>query len=177
MVISIGTVFAISSCASKAQKKTADAGAQTQNCMNNMEYQRSVEQHLEKQLMRIFDGVLGPNKARVKISADLNLVQIIKENENCEMNRDVAQIISDHGAIKKLVISVLVDGVYERDSISGQKIYKPRSEEEIDLLTKVVKNSVGFSQERNDNVCVRSFKAEEFANASMENICDTAIEE
>jgi len=63
----------------------------------------------------------------------------------------------------------MVDGIYERDSASGQQIYRPRTEEELAILTGMVKNAVGYSQERNDSVYVaawqfdRSFWKEEQA--------------
>jgi flagellar M-ring protein FliF len=157
---------------------------------HNMEFKRSAESYLERQVLTILEGALGPNKARVKISADLDFDQISKTVEsydprsravrseqrddgtrsnippeagnetkegsitNYEVSREVAQIISSPGTTKRLTVSVLVDGIYERDTLSGQKIYKPRSDEDIAILTQTVKNTVGYSQERNDDVYV-----------------------
>ncbi|MDR2581438.1 MAG: flagellar M-ring protein FliF [Fibromonadaceae bacterium] len=161
---------------------------------HNMEFRRSAEAYLERQVVAILDGVLGPNKARVKVSADLDFDQVSKTEEsydptrravrseqrddgtrsnvppeagnevressisNYEISRKIAQIISSPGTTRRLTVSVLVDGIYERDSISGRRIYRPRSEEDIAMLTQVVKNTVGFSQERNDDVYVANMQ-------------------
>jgi flagellar M-ring protein FliF len=160
---------------------------------HNMEFKRSFERYLGREVMEILNGVLGPNKANVKVSADLDFDQISKTVEifdpkkvtrseqrddgtrsnippeagnetkegsitNYEISKETARIISSPGNTKRLTVSVLVDGVYERDSLSKQKIYKPRSEEDIAILTQTVKNAVGFSQERNDDVYVASMQ-------------------
>jgi len=161
---------------------------------HNMEFRRSAELYLKRQILGILDGVLGPNKATVTVAADLDFDQISRTVEsydptkravrseqrddgtrsqippengnetregsitNYEVNRTMAQIISSPGATKRLTVSVAVDGLYERDSVSGKKIYKPRNEEDIKMLTQLVKNAVGFSQERNDSVYVASMQ-------------------
>jgi flagellar biosynthesis/type III secretory pathway M-ring protein FliF/YscJ len=127
--------------------------------IRKLELWRSVELHLEKQLVKSLDETLGPNKAKVKILAFLNFIQIINKS-NCEMSMDVAQIISSPGIVVSLNISVLVDGYEEGDRA---------------MLTKAVKNSVVFSQERDDDVCISFFKAnkyvKDFASASMGYYC------
>jgi flagellar M-ring protein FliF len=161
---------------------------------HNMEFRRSAETYLRKQVMAILDGVLGPNKATVTVSADLDFDRISRTVEsydptkravrseqredgtrsnippengnetkegsitNYEVNRTMAQIISSPGATKRLTVSVAVDGIYERDSISGKKIYRPRGEEDLTMLTRLVKNAVGYSQDRNDSVYVASMQ-------------------
>jgi flagellar biosynthesis/type III secretory pathway M-ring protein FliF/YscJ len=120
-------------------------------------FKEAMELRLERDIMRMLDMSLGSNKARVKISAE---------------------IPADSNSIENLAVFVLLDGIYELDSVSGQKVYKPRSEEEIALLTKAVKNMLPQERKQNYSVCVaKSLKAEEFANASMENICNATIGE
>lgn len=157
---------------------------------HNMQMQRSVEQHLEKKVLNILEGVLGPNKSRVKVSAALDFDQISKSVEsydpskkvvrseqrddetrrnspmvgdettegsitNYEINRSVAKIISAPGNTKRLSVSVAVDGTYETDQ-EGNRVYKPRSEEELNVLSELVEKAVGAHDERNDDVYVAS---------------------
>jgi len=157
---------------------------------HNMELKRSVENYMEVQVNNILDGVLGPNKARVKVSAELDFDQInrtvetydpskkvvrseqrddgsktnspivgneVKEGSitNYEINRTMSSIVQSPGATKRLTVSVAVDGSYETGS-DGKKIYKPRSPEEIQVLTQLVQNAVGFSKDRNDDVYLAS---------------------
>lgn len=157
---------------------------------HNMELKRSVEHHLEAQVMTILDGVLGPNKSRVKVSADLDFDQISKSVEtydptkkvvrseqrddgsktnspivgneskegsitNYEINRTMAQIVNSPGSTRRITVSVAVDGSYE-SSADGKEVFKPRSPEEIQTLTQLVRNAVGYAAERNDDVYVAS---------------------
>jgi len=161
---------------------------------HNMELRRTAESYLKRQVLSILDGFLGPNKAAVTVSADLDFDQISRTTEsydptkravrseqrdegtrsnvppeagsetkdasitNYEVNRSVAQIISSPGTTKRLTVSVMVDGLYERDSASGKKVYRPRSETDVAIITGMVKNAVGYSQDRNDSVYVASMQ-------------------
>jgi flagellar M-ring protein FliF len=161
---------------------------------HNMELRRTKESYLRRQILSILEGFLGPNKATVMVSADMDFDQVNRTEErydptrrvvrseqrdegtrsnippedgsattdasitNYEINRTVAQIISSPGSIRRLTVSVMVDGIYERDSASGQRIYRPRSEEDLAILTGMVKNAVGYSQERNDSVYVAAWQ-------------------
>jgi flagellar M-ring protein FliF len=156
---------------------------------HNMELRRSAEAYLRRQVISILEGALGPNKATVTVSADLDFDRISRTVEsydprgvvrseqrdegarsnippedgsetkdasitNYEINRTFAQIASSPGSTKRLTVSVFVDGSYERDPASGQKIYRPRSEDDLAIYTGMVKNAVGYSYDRNDSVYV-----------------------
>jgi flagellar M-ring protein FliF len=58
---------------------------------HNMELQRSVERHLENKVNEIMQGVLGPNKARVKVSAVLDFDRIEKRVENYDPKEKVVR--------------------------------------------------------------------------------------
>ena len=94
-------------------------------------------------------GGSGPKEAKRK-----------NETLNYEVNRKVSKIIEPTGAIKRLSVAVLVDGTYEAadsgesqaaDDVGAQK-YVPRSEQEIQNLILIVKNAVGFSEDRGDQI-------------------------
>jgi flagellar M-ring protein FliF len=83
------------------------------------------------------------------------------ETLNYEVNRKVMKIIEPTGLIKRLSVAVLVDGTYEvtegaegqaEDTATAAKTYVPRSEEEMQSLSKIVRNAVGFSEERGDQI-------------------------
>jgi flagellar M-ring protein FliF len=74
---------------------------------------------------------------------------------NYELNRTVEHIINEIGSIDRLSVAVLVDGDYkdvEGGSGGGDAVYQPRSQEELDRLSAIVKNAVGFDQQRNDQI-------------------------
>ena len=78
---------------------------------------------------------------------------------NYEISKQTKHIQDKGGSIKKLSIAVMVDGTYEKsvdkNGMTSLK-YKPRSPEEMRNLEKLVKNAVGFNEERGDQVEVAS---------------------
>jgi flagellar M-ring protein FliF len=82
------------------------------------------------------------------------------ETLNYEVNRKVSKIIEPTGAIKRLSVAVLVDGIYEAaqgaegqtEANASEKKYVPRPEQEIQNLVQIVKKAVGFSEERGDQI-------------------------
>lgn len=88
---------------------------------------------------------------------------------NYEISKTIKNHTKEMGGVKKLAIAVLVDGAYSKDD-KGQPLYKARTKEEIEQLTKLVKTAVGFDEKRGDKVEVvnMQFAAVDFT-ASTEN--------
>nr|MBN2276248.1 flagellar M-ring protein FliF [candidate division Zixibacteria bacterium] len=86
---------------------------------------------------------------------------------NYEINKTVEHIVGEIGDISKLSIAVMLDGVYrDVENAEGvtERVYEPRSQEDIDRITAIVKNAVGFDSERNDQIEVTNLS---FDNTSM----------
>ncbi|HAM51257.1 MAG TPA: flagellar M-ring protein FliF [Nitrospiraceae bacterium] len=79
-----------------------------------------------------------------------------KKNEtvNYEISKVTSHIINPSGEIKRLSVVALVDGVYTTQEGSKDKKYSPRSEEDLKKFEDMVKNAVGFSADRGDEVRV-----------------------
>ena len=74
---------------------------------------------------------------------------------NYELNKTVEHIINEIGSIDRLSIAVMVDGEYNEvinDAGETEQIYQPRSQEDLDRLAAIVKNAIGFNQQRNDQI-------------------------
>lgn len=88
---------------------------------------------------------------------------------NYEINKTVEHIINSVGNIKRLSVAVLVDGVYRKaDAAAGgaaEPAYEPRSQEEINRIAALVRNAVGFDNQRNDQIEVVNLA---FDRTSME---------
>jgi flagellar M-ring protein FliF len=71
---------------------------------------------------------------------------------NYEINRTVQHIVNEIGNIDRLWVSIVVDGqIKEVEGEGGVgKEYVPRTQEEIDRLSGLVKGAIGFDSERND---------------------------
>ncbi len=76
---------------------------------------------------------------------------------NYEVNKTVQRVVEGVGNIERLSVAVLVNNkkqvVNEKDG-KKQTNYIPRTEEEMNLLTELVRTAVGFQAERNDQVSV-----------------------
>lgn len=74
---------------------------------------------------------------------------------NYEINKTVEHIINAVGTIDRLSVAVMVDGTYqvpEGGTGEGAPVYQPRSQDELDKLAAVVRNAVGFQQQRSDQI-------------------------
>jgi flagellar M-ring protein FliF len=149
-----------------------------------IEMTRQVEKDLENKAQSMLDGVLGPGKAIVRVTAELNFQQYSRTSENYDPN--LTAVVSEqrtegvNSAAKKsgennedkqddrsevtvtnYEVSKTVEqvqnavGTIQRLSVAGgaaETVYEPRPQEEIDRLTGIVRNAVGFSADRNDQI-------------------------
>jgi len=74
-----------------------------------------------------------------------------EETTNFEISKTVSQTVSETGQVKKLSVAVLIDGKYTTDK-DGNRVYEPRSAEELNKISALVKSAIGFDQARGDTV-------------------------
>jgi len=82
---------------------------------------------------------------------------------NYEMNRTIQRILGAAGTVKRLSVAVFVDGKWIVDPKAKKgtlPAYQPRSPEEIDKLTTLVRTAVGFDAARGDRVEVANLPFE-----------------
>ncbi|MBX9703811.1 MAG: flagellar M-ring protein FliF [Silvanigrellaceae bacterium] len=84
------------------------------------------------------------------------------ENLNFEVKKTLSKIIEPVGSITKLSVSVLVDGKI----VNGA--YVARTKPEMEMISKLVKNAIGFAEKR-DSITVENtqFELDEFALAEQ----------
>jgi len=80
-----------------------------------------------------------------------------EETVNYEISKKVVNHVREAGIVKRLSAAVLVDGTWTTDA-QGVRVYTPRSDAELQQLTNLVRNAVGFSAERGDKVEVVSMR-------------------
>ncbi len=93
-------------------------------------------------------GVGGDLLADQAPSAEGNRLE---EVTNFEISKTIRNTVREGGDIEKLSVSVLVDGRYTKDAEGNEK-YEPRSQEEIDQISALVKSTVGFDEKRGDKI-------------------------
>lgn len=74
-----------------------------------------------------------------------------EEVTNYEISKTTQTAVTEAGAIKRLSVAVVVDGVYSSDQ-NGDPVYAPRSADEIAQILTLVRSAVGYSQARGDSV-------------------------
>jgi len=75
---------------------------------------------------------------------------------NYEVNKTVEHIVENLGNIRRLTVAALVNGTPKTVEKDGQKITETvaRPKEEMDKMTDLVRQAVGFNPQRNDEVTV-----------------------
>ncbi len=74
-----------------------------------------------------------------------------EEITNYEISRTVRNTVRESGEVTRLSVAVLVDGRYTTNE-AGEKIYEPRSQEELDKIATLVRSTVGFDETRGDTI-------------------------
>ncbi|MBP7462310.1 MAG: flagellar M-ring protein FliF [Candidatus Delongbacteria bacterium] len=147
-----------------------------------MKLKRQLEERLELQAQSMLDRMLGKGNAIVRVSAELNFDQINRHIEsyqpdttatrseerndektgetesvehsitNYEINRRIENIVKSVGSIARLTVSVTLN---HKIGTNGE--LQPHSAQEVGAIEQVIKNAVGFDQERDDQIAVASY--------------------
>ncbi len=72
---------------------------------------------------------------------------------NYEINRTLESVVQEVGNVRRLSISVAVDGRYQTGQ-EGEMLYVERSVEELQNIEDIVKNAVGYDLARGDQIAV-----------------------
>ena len=87
----------------------------------------------------------------------------VEEIVNYEISRTTKTEVIEGARLKRVSVAVLVDGNYTKNG-QGDVIYQPRSKEEIDRISALVRTAIGFDQKRGDQVEVVNLR---FAEAPV----------
>ncbi len=101
-----------------------------------------------------------------------------EETTNFEISRTTQSQVRAPGAIKRLSVAVLVDGLYkmEGEGEEAKEVYAPRSQTELDQYTALVKSAVGFDADRGDSVEVANLQFAERAEEIKPDMVSTVLE-
>jgi flagellar M-ring protein FliF len=87
-----------------------------------------------------------------------------EEVTNFEISRTTRTEVLEGGRLKRLSVAVLVDGLYLR-AANGETSYQPRSQEDLDRISALVRTAIGFDSQRGDQVEVVNLR---FADAPQQ---------
>jgi flagellar M-ring protein FliF len=74
-----------------------------------------------------------------------------EEIVNYEISKTTKTEVIEGGRLNRISVAVLVDGNYVKND-KGEVAYQPRSKEEIDQISALVRSAIGFDQKRGDQV-------------------------
>ncbi len=87
-----------------------------------------------------------------------------EETVNYEISRTVKTFVRESGAVRRLSVAVLVNGI-TTVAEDGTSTYEPRSAEEMQQLSSLVRSAVGFDEARGDKLEIVNLQ---FADAAMD---------
>jgi flagellar M-ring protein FliF len=71
---------------------------------------------------------------------------------NYEVNKTVDHVLRNGSTLRKLTVSVAVDGVYTDDPDGGAATYAPRTADELQQIQRVVSGAIGLDATRGDTI-------------------------
>lgn len=104
-------------------------------------------------------ATIRSQKNNAEMSTDPNATQprIDDTVTNFEISKSVEKMIGGIGSISRLTVAVMVNGTYAVPAGAAENTapqYTPRSEEELQKITSLVQNAVGYDIQRGDQVQV-----------------------
>jgi len=116
------------------------------------------------------EGVNNSRETPVSVSQNIPNADVVNNNSgsysnnarteevtNYEISKVVRNKVRNNGEITRMSVAVLVDGIYETDD-KGEKVYRPRTAEEMEKITALVKSAVGYDADRGDKVEVENMR-------------------
>ena len=89
------------------------------------------------------------------------------ERVNYEVSETKRELVKQPGAIRRLTVAVLVDGVTTTDA-AGQSQWAARPDDELAALKELVSAAVGFDEKRGDVVTIKSLAFQPIAASGSE---------
>lgn len=87
-----------------------------------------------------------------------------RERVNYEVSETERQVVQAPGAIKRLMVAVLVNGTVSPGQ-NGEPVFQPRPADELAALEQLVSSAVGYDAARGDAITIKSMQFEQVAPA------------
>ncbi|WP_417518079.1 flagellar basal-body MS-ring/collar protein FliF [Minwuia sp.] len=99
----------------------------------------------------------GQDFGNGETSDSSNTESLTEETINYEISQKITTQIREPGVVERISVAVLVDGNYEADA-DGNRTYSPRTEEELEQLSRLVRSAVGYDADRGDTVEISNLR-------------------
>ncbi|HRP02581.1 MAG TPA: flagellar basal-body MS-ring/collar protein FliF [Candidatus Kapabacteria bacterium] len=112
----------------------------------------------DRQVVRSEQQIAESNKSTDSLSYPAVSMDKQETNviQNYEISENFEHIIHSVGNIKRLSVAAMINGTTKVVDSNGvkQMVYVPRTEDEVNKLTEIIKNAVGFDVLRKDQISV-----------------------
>ncbi len=102
-----------------------------------------------------------------------NRTSRVEETVNYEITRTVKTHVRESGLVRRLSVAVLVNGS-TTPGTDGEPVYQPRSEEEMNQITALVRSAVGLNEERGDTLEIVNLRFADLEQP-LENVADPSL--
>lgn len=178
-----------------------------------LKYKLEYEKNMAGRIQTMLEGIVGPGKAIVRVTADMDFSQVDvneelfdpdtqvirsrqtiadniekinaaenkissvnpigqgantggksekKEHQDDTINYEISKTVritqKPVGTVQRLSVAAVLDGKYSWEKVEGgrKKVFTPRTDDEINQFTTIVKQTMGYSADREDQVTVQS---------------------
>ncbi len=83
-----------------------------------------------------------------------------RERINYEVSETRREIQRGPGAIKRLTVAILVDGIREVDEANQTEVWQARGDQELQDLRELVAAAIGYNEARGDQITIKSMEFE-----------------
>ena len=95
-----------------------------------------------------------------------------RERVNYEVSETQREIFRSPGAIKRLSVAVLIDGIRTTDD-AGVETWSARPNDEMEALRELVASAVGFNEERGDSLTLKTMEFEPIVTEGTPPVAST----
>ncbi|WP_291647340.1 flagellar basal-body MS-ring/collar protein FliF [Bosea sp. (in: a-proteobacteria)] len=119
-------------------------------------------------------GAQQPNQAQQGVQKDATNKN--EEVVNYEISRTTRTEVLEGGRVRKLSVAVLVDGTYARGQ-GAEASYQPRTQEELERISQLVRTAIGFDRQRGDQVEVVNLRFAEGPQAQVDLVEQSLVQQ
>lgn len=112
--------------------------------------EQNMEKNLGDQYVSVATNIPNGNNQGGEDSGTKSSNNKTEETVNYEISKSINKIEKMPGKIKQLFIGIAVDGEYDVDATTGNKVYKPRTKEFLDNIKTIVISAIGVDESRGD---------------------------
>ncbi|MEE8203028.1 MAG: flagellar basal-body MS-ring/collar protein FliF [Alphaproteobacteria bacterium] len=128
-----------------------DPDSQVARSVQIIEEESNSSENAQSQNVSVANSLPDAGSGESTGSRNVNATARVEEITNFEISKTIRSHVRESGTVKRLSVAVLVDGNYTTNG-DGEKVYEPRSPEEMKQFVALVRSAIGFDEARGDTI-------------------------